>query len=285
MRHVYALLLSVWLYALRFGLSRPSAVSRIVRQSLVGASRDPIMLLKAMRCIGSAIIRSLLAGGHRLAGSSWSRGSTRTRAQRPCHGRCCRRGAAAMTPENGAMRPGAALLVFTRDPRGNATGRKLVLRTILSSVTDLGWRATVAHFGRAEGPAFENGVRFLALSAPTVYELATGAAGWLLHRRTSLNEVLYASSQAQRRLAALLAEGDTDLVITDMVRTARYGAASGLPWIADLDDLLSRRYATAARARGGGGNLLGYHRAPVLGAALSLELMRWMPPPSGISMP
>lgn len=180
------------------------------------------------------------------------------------------RGAAAMTLENCANPRGDALLIFTRDPRGRATGRKLVLRTILRSVTDLGWRATVAHFGRSEGAETENCVRFVALQGPRPHELVVGATGWLLHRKPSLNEVLYASARARRQLAALSAESGADFAITDMVRTACYGAASGLPWIADLDDLLSRRYALAARAGGGIGDLLGYHRSPVLRALLPL---------------
>jgi hypothetical protein len=164
----------------------------------------------------------------------------------------------------------SVLMVFTRDPRGAVTGRKLVLGTIVGSVVDLGCSATVAYFGPPEGPAIEAEVRYEPLDRPTPAELAAGALGWLLRGRPSLNEALYCSRRARDRLAALAEALEADLVVTDMVRTASYGAASGRPWIADLDDLLSRRYAAAARAGGDLSNLLGYHKSGILRLALAI---------------
>jgi hypothetical protein len=84
--------------------------------------------------------------------------------------------------------------------------------------------------------------------------------------------VLYTGRAAESALRSLADEEGVDLVVTDMVRTAVYGSRLGRPWIADLDDLLSRRYRLMAAEGGAGaaGNLLGYHRAPLLRAATRL---------------
>jgi hypothetical protein len=70
-----------------------------------------------------------------------------------------------------------------------------------------------------------------------------------------------------------------------MVRTAAYGARLGLPWIADLDDLLSLRYSRLSKTKQNWirpDSLLGYYQsavaslvlrnaAPVMGIVLSRE--------------
>lgn len=150
------------------------------------------------------------------------------------------------------------LLVATRDPRGKMSGRKMVLRTIVESLTAIGCTLTVAHFGPPEGPTDQGRIRYIALPSAHVGArlLRCGAAFMLGHR--SLNEALYQSPAARRIVAGVIADRGIALVVTDMIRTAEYGARSGLPWIADLDDLLSDRYARMAVSASSAGNLLGY---------------------------
>jgi len=165
------------------------------------------------------------------------------------------------------------LLVATRDPRGKLSGRKTVLRTIISSLRMLGHEVHVAYFGPGtpSSPCVDDpGVHYVALPRPGSIELgASLLAGYLPGRRT-LNEALYGSRSARRQLQRLVQDQSIDIVITDMIRTAWYGEVLGLPWIADLDDLLSLRYARLARQSPPSQGLLGYHDSPALRLALRL---------------
>lgn len=169
-------------------------------------------------------------------------------------------------PEPTADLPLDILVIFTRDPRGRMTGRKMVLTTILKSLGTLGHRVSVAHFGAPEGPEMDGGVRYIALPAPGGVErlLACGTAFAFGHG--SINEGLYRSRDAEKVIDALVARHDFDLVVTDMVRTAPYGARTGLPWIADLDDLLSTRYRLMAENDTTANNLFGYYESSALRA-------------------
>lgn len=166
----------------------------------------------------------------------------------------------------GRTSPLKVLLIATRDPRGKMSGRKMVLRTIVDSVTQLGCDLTVAHFGAPEGPEIDGAVHYLQMpKVGTLSRLSGAGLAFALGRR-SINEALYTSAENHRQIAALIKEERIALVITDMIRTAAYGARSGLPWIADLDDLLSERYTRMASDTKSASNLMGYDD----GAALRL---------------
>jgi glycosyltransferase involved in cell wall biosynthesis len=154
------------------------------------------------------------------------------------------------------------LLVCTRDPRGRMSGRKMVLRTITESLSALGHQVTVAYFGAAavdEAAPATDSHRYIRLPDPSPVDRLSGALRWLFRGSISLNEALYRSARAASALATLAREAGADVIITDMLRTAHYGAVSGLPWVADLDDLLSRRYTTLAAGYNAQTNLLGYY--------------------------
>lgn len=182
--------------------------------------------------------------------------------------------AASLAAANAALAPERALrilMVCTRDPRGRMSGRKMVLRTILGSLTGLGHHVTVCHFGSSSGPEpVGSAATFLRLPLPRSRELALNAALALAFGDRSINEALYDSRRAHRMIAELIAGNDYDLVLTDMIRTAGYGERSGLPWIADLDDLLSARYAHLAEAARREDNLFGYHQAPLMRRVMPL---------------
>lgn len=180
-------------------------------------------------------------------------------------------------PADAPILPLRILLVLTRDPRGRSSGRKMVLRTILRSLQALGHGVTVAHYGEPE-PEPDSGrdrealppTPFHALPAAGRAERLVALAGALVFARTSANEALYRSRRADRALAELIAGQGFDLIVTDMIRTARHGADSGLPWIADLDDLLSARYDRMAADPAATGNIMGYLHAPFLRRLLPL---------------
>ncbi|WP_201836599.1 glycosyltransferase [Microvirga zambiensis] len=172
--------------------------------------------------------------------------------------------------KSGGNRRLTVLLVATRDLRGQLTGRKSVLRTTVESLVGLGHRVIVAHFGadtseNTAGPSEEyNQVRHIRIDGPRPWELMIQLCVGFLPGRKSLNECLYFSKRAQASLRDIVRSERVDVVITDMVRTAVYGESLRLPWIADLDDLLSLRYSLLAKERRGLDGLLGYHKAPAI---------------------
>lgn len=171
------------------------------------------------------------------------------------------------------------LLVCTRDPRGRLSGRKMVLRTIIESLASLGHEVTVAYFGPSEAPGagpFPGQPQYVVLPNPSVLDRLPGALRWLFTGSLSLNEALYRSSRAEVALIRLAGDTKAEVVITDMLRTADYGRSLGLPWVADLDDLLSRRYATLAKGYNAQSNLLGYHQSRV--GRVLLRLGSWLMP-------
>lgn len=186
-------------------------------------------------------------------------------------------------PPIAGARKRRVLLITTRDPRGPMSGRIMVLRTILRSLSTLGHDVTVAGFGLADAaraPAHpDNAVAaWHPLPHAGRFERAVSLARALLSGRVSLNEALYSSRQARRVIADLVASGAFDVVVTDMIRTASYGRDSGLPWIADLDDLLSDRYVRMAADEAAPPISFGYLEAPVLSrlAAGFNRLGRWV---------
>lgn len=177
--------------------------------------------------------------------------------------------------------PLSVLLICTRDPRGRMSGRKMVLWTIIDSLQALGHHVTVTHFGPAEdglNPPWSSPLNCVALPDPSVFERLRHALRWFFRRDISLNEALYLGRRAEALLRTTAQAVQADIVVTDMLRTAPYGARLGIPWIADLDDLLSRRYRTAAETYSRRANLLGYHRSRLGRVALGLGawIMPWV---------
>ena len=187
-----------------------------------------------------------------------------------------------MTPPSDPAQVARALkvlLICTRDPRGRMSGRKMVLNTIVESLVGLGHEVTVAHFGAPEaqgGTSIGRAHRYLTLPNPSLTDRLSGGLRWMFTGAPSLNEALYRSRRARTALMDIAHNIKADVVITDMLRTAQYGHAFGLPWVADLDDLLSRRYETLAASYTAQSNLLGYHDTRV--GRVLLGSVSWLMP-------
>ncbi|WP_114945635.1 glycosyltransferase [Microvirga calopogonii] len=164
------------------------------------------------------------------------------------------------------------LLIATRDVRGQMTGRKSVLNTTVDCLLRLGHRVVVAFFDAgmhgSDGDATDTDdqVRYYRIHGPRPLELITQLGSGFLFGKKPLNECLYSSDRALTALRDIAHSEKIDVVITDMVRTAAYGESLKLPWISDLDDLLSLRYSLIAKERKNLDGLLGYHKAPALRA-------------------
>lgn len=155
-----------------------------------------------------------------------------------------------------------ALLVLTRDPAGEVTGRKAVLATAASSLEALGWRVEAAVVSRGPVPSRWEGRRVHHLRPPSLPLILAGAARALLSGARSLNEVLFDDRRVRAELAATVADGGVDLVVADGLRTAALAMMAGRPVVAHLDDLLSDRYdamRAAPRTAAGGTELLGFY--------------------------
>ncbi len=149
------------------------------------------------------------------------------------------------------------LYLVTRNPFGRASGRKSVFRTVMASLEALGHEVELAVFDEPSETPAGTACHWLGRPGPL-------AAGWrallaAMTGRESLNEALYRCPRRGERVRALAREGGFDLVLADMIRTAHYAAATGLPWILDLDDLLSERYRAYAADPTAREALLGYY--------------------------
>lgn len=175
------------------------------------------------------------------------------------------------------------LVVASRDPGGRQSGRKSVLTTIVAALRTLGHDVVVVAVARElddRRPAVYEGVPVLRLPPPGPARIAANVAGRVALGRLSLNEALYDSPALGRRLREIAAERGCELVVADTIRTAALAARTGLPVVADLDDLLSVRYAGWAESGSGTTAILGYYGdgLPVwarrVGAALAGRLLR-----------
>ncbi len=153
------------------------------------------------------------------------------------------------------------LLLATRDPRGPLSGRKVVLATILSSLERLGHRVDVWAIGRESkadgGGAFQG--RVSTLRPPGLVRVLWNTLRHFAPGRWSVNECLYYSPPILRRLQEIVEAEGYALIVADMIRTAPYAARLGRPWVLDLDDLLSKRYAGMAARGARRDAILGYY--------------------------
>ena len=100
--------------------------------------------------------------------------------------------------------------------------------------------------------------RFHHVPVPGMPRVALNAARAVLTRRRSLNECLYQSPRVRRKVLSLVSRMGADVAVADSLRLADYAEATGLPYLVDLDDLLSERYAGLARSGGDNSELLGF---------------------------
>ncbi len=154
-----------------------------------------------------------------------------------------------------------ALLVLTRDPAGRLTGRKAVLGTIARSVSGAGAAVDLVVIARHAPTETWNGNRIAWVRAPSLVRIGLSMARVLITGEGTFNEVLFDSGQVRRRVRAAAQEFGSTIAIADTLRTAAPAAATGLPLVVHLDDLLSERYRAMASAEAGerGSGVLGFY--------------------------
>ncbi len=134
--------------------------------------------------------------------------------------------------------------LLSRDPYRVRSGRTSVLRTAIHSLA--------LRFGKVQCIIFEptraeedsddrpRNCELSYVGSPSVFQSFFGKTARLI-RGYSLNEALFYSKQ-QMRLTRTVIDRATSLVYCDSLRLAQYASALDLPWILDLDDLLSARF-------------------------------------------
>ena len=164
------------------------------------------------------------------------------------------------------------LFIATRAPYGRMHGHKMGIRTYIRSLQGLGHRVVLAAFAvpgdKVDHEDLGCTTRYLAL--PTRATIAANIVTQFSTGRRTLNECLYTDPSVQEQIDALVSEFRIDFVVADMLRTAAYAEATGLPWFLDHEDLLSERYEMWARRSSGNENILGYLEQAVPAGARGL---------------
>ncbi len=163
------------------------------------------------------------------------------------------------------MRGATALIVLAREPGGESNGRKQVLATAVRGLRAAGATVNVLALTRESGPATWLGCPVQRVAPPALLTAGASALGTFWTGR-SFNEALFDCRRIRRHATAAARACGADVVVADTIRSWGAAAATGLPVIAHLDDLLSERYAALANSPNRS-SVLGYY-----GAALP----RWL---------
>jgi glycosyltransferase involved in cell wall biosynthesis len=154
------------------------------------------------------------------------------------------------------------LLITARDPGGRRTGRKQVLGTAVASIRALGHDVHVLALAKeldGRRPGVFDGVPMQRHDPPPLPRVAANAVARFATGRMSLNECLYDTPATRAAARAYVTGHAIDVVVADTIRTVGVALATGVPVIADLDDLLSDRYAQMLERGAAGTNVLGYY--------------------------
>jgi polysaccharide biosynthesis protein PslH len=152
------------------------------------------------------------------------------------------------------------LFIATRVPYGQMYGHKMAIRTYIQALQALGHQVMVAAFS-VPGDSFDSedlDAKTYYLPLPSHLTIFTNVVKYWLPKRKSINECLYLDRSTIRHVHEICHTQGIDFIIADMIRTAAYADAMGIPWILDHDDLLSVRYRIWTTYASGNENILGY---------------------------
>ena len=152
------------------------------------------------------------------------------------------------------------LFIATRVPYGRMYGHKMGVRSYIQALKALGHEVVIAAFS-VPGDEFDSedlDVKTYYLSLPPRLTIFINVAKYWLLNRKSINECLYLEKQTFQSMNEICQTHGIELVIADMIRTAHYAEAMGIPWILNHNDLLSFRYRRWITSGSGNENILGY---------------------------
>lgn len=152
------------------------------------------------------------------------------------------------------------MFIATRAPYGRMHGHKMGIRTYVNALKALGHEVALVAFQVPGDPVDKEdlGVETHYVPMPPAWKVAGRVLTQSLLGKLSINECLYAHTEAGERIQKIAKSFAADFVVADMIRTASYAERTGLPWIVDHEDLLSERYDLWAKRSTGDENILGY---------------------------
>jgi glycosyltransferase involved in cell wall biosynthesis len=152
------------------------------------------------------------------------------------------------------------LFIATRVPYGQMYGHKIGIRTYVRALKTLGHQVIIAAFS-VPGDAFDTedlDVKTCYLRLPSHWTILSNVVKYWLTKQKSINECLYLEKGTFRHVREICETHGIEFIIADMIRTAHYADAMGIPWILNHDDLLSFRYRRWTTSTSGNENILGY---------------------------
>jgi glycosyltransferase involved in cell wall biosynthesis len=152
------------------------------------------------------------------------------------------------------------LFIATRVPYGQMYGHKIGIRTYIQALKALGHQVIIAAFS-VPGDAFDSedlDAKTYYLPLPSRWTIFTNVVKYWLTKRKSVNECLYLEKSTFQRVHEICQTNAIEFIVADMIRTAPYAEAMGIPWILNHDDLLSFRYPRWKTSASGNENILGY---------------------------
>jgi glycosyltransferase involved in cell wall biosynthesis len=152
------------------------------------------------------------------------------------------------------------LFIATRVPYGQMYGHKIGIRTYIQALKALGHQVIIAAFS-VPGDTFDSedlDAKTYYLPLPSRWTICVNMVKYWLLKQKSINECLYLDKSSLQRVHEICRTHGIELVMADMIRTAAYAEAMGIPWILHHDDLLSVRYRKWTKYASQNENLLGY---------------------------
>jgi glycosyltransferase involved in cell wall biosynthesis len=152
------------------------------------------------------------------------------------------------------------LFVATRVPYGQMYGHKMGMRTYIQALKALGHQVIITAFS-VPGDIFDSedlSTKTYYLPLPSHFTIFINFIKYWVPKRMCINECLYFEKSIFEHVHKICQTHGIEFIIADMIRTAPYAEAMGIPWALNHDDLLSFRYCRWATYKSGNENILGY---------------------------
>lgn len=144
----------------------------------------------------------------------------------------------------------SCVCLLSRDPYRVRSGRTSVLRTAIDALASRFVKIDCVVFEKPSSVRLDgqrpHQCTFHYVGAPGLFRSPFGKAVRLISGQT-LNEILF-YDRKQMRATQRIIESGASLVYCDSLRLAQYASRLAVPWILDLDDLLSVRYRQIAKS-------------------------------------
>lgn len=143
------------------------------------------------------------------------------------------------------------LMLLTRSPSGELSGRKMVLRTAINSLVNMGFSVDLVVFDKPDGSDIDiKGVGDVYYAGGVSFLSFLSAVMGFIFGNSSLSASIYYDKKRVGFLKLLESQKKYSLMYVDMIRLARFSEAIDIKCHLDLDDLLSLRYKDAGSVKG-----------------------------------